>query len=76
MTLNRIKANTLKQETKCKPETNGKYKVRQILTKILEYIHTPHTHTNQNSLKKERKKAKKERKKAEDICLLSKGKQK
>ena len=38
MALKGIKTNTLKQETKCKPQTNGKCKIRQILAKIIEYI--------------------------------------
>ena len=40
MAIKGIKTNTLKQETKCLHQTNGKYKIRQILTKIMNYIHT------------------------------------
>ena len=32
-----------KKETKDEPQTNGSYKIRQIITKIMEYTHT-HTH--------------------------------
>ena len=44
MTLKERKADTLKQKTKGKSKINGKYKNRQILTKIMAYIHI-HTHT-------------------------------
>ena len=40
MALKGIKTNTLKQEKKCKPQTNSKCKIRKTLTKIMEYIHT------------------------------------
>ena len=40
MVINGIKTNTLKQETKCLHQTNGKYKIRQILTKIMNYLCT------------------------------------
>ena len=33
MTLSEIKTNTQKQETKDEPETNGSYKIRQIIIK-------------------------------------------
>ena len=39
MALKRIKTNTQKQETKDTPHTNGKYKIRQTITKIMEYTH-------------------------------------
>ena len=35
----KIKANIQKQETKDEPHTNGSYKIRQIITKIMEYAH-------------------------------------
>ena len=50
MALKKIKTNTLKEETKCKPQMDVKYKIRQVLRKIMGYIHM-HIHT----LKKKRK---------------------
>ena len=44
MTLNGIKISTQKQETKESPQTNGNYKIREIITKIMEYTHI-HIHT-------------------------------
>jgi len=46
MALKGIKTNTQKQETEDKPQTNGKYKIRQIITKTKENIHM-YTHTHQ-----------------------------
>ena len=44
MELSEIKTNVQKRETKDKPQTNGNYKIRQIINKIMEYtltyIHT------------------------------------
>ena len=37
--LSKIKTNIQKQETKDEPQTNGSYKIRQIMLKIVEYIH-------------------------------------
>ena len=37
--LNEIKTNIQKQETKDEPETNGSYKIKQIIIKIMEYTH-------------------------------------
>ena len=34
-----IKTNIPKRETKDEPQTNGSYKIRQIIIKIMEYIH-------------------------------------
>ena len=39
LTLSEIKTNTPKQETKDEPQTNGTYKIRQIIIKIMEYTH-------------------------------------
>ena len=39
MALSEIKTNIQKLETKDEPETNGSYKIRQIIIKIVEYIH-------------------------------------
>jgi len=39
MALSEIKANTQKRETKDESQTNGSYKIRQIIVKIMEYIH-------------------------------------
>ena len=39
MALNGIRTNTQKQETKEEPQTNGSYKIRQIIIKIMEYTH-------------------------------------
>ena len=35
--LSEIKRNTPKQETKDEPQTNGSYKIKQIIAKIMEY---------------------------------------
>ena len=40
MALSKIKPNTQKLEIKDEPQTNGSYKIRQIIIKILEYTHT------------------------------------
>ena len=46
MALIETKTNIDKQETKDEPQTNGSYKIRQIIIKIMAYIHTrAHTHT-------------------------------
>ena len=45
MALKGIKAITQKQEIEDKPQTNGKYKIRQIITKTKEHTHM-YTHTN------------------------------
>ena len=50
MALKGIKANTQKQEIEDKPQTNGKYKIRQVIPKSKEHIHTHKK--NQNSTKK------------------------
>ena len=39
MALGEIKTNIQKRETKDEPQTNGSYKVRQIIIKIMEYTH-------------------------------------
>jgi len=39
MALSEIKTNTQKRETKDEPQTNGSYKIRQIIIKIVEYMH-------------------------------------
>ena len=39
MALNEIKTNTQKGETKDEAKTNGCYKIRQIIIKIMEYTH-------------------------------------
>ena len=38
-----IKTNTSKRETKDEPQTNGSYKIREIIIKIMEHAHT-HIH--------------------------------
>jgi len=40
MALSEIKTNIQKGETKNDPQTNGSYKIRQIIIKIMEYTHT------------------------------------
>jgi len=40
MALSEIKTNIQKGETKDDPQTNGSYKIRQIIIKIMEYTHT------------------------------------
>ena len=37
--LSKIKTNIQKHETKDEPQTNGSYKIRQIIIKIMEYTH-------------------------------------
>ena len=39
MALSEIKTNIQKRETKDEPQTNGSYKIRQIIIKIMEYTH-------------------------------------
>ena len=39
MALSEVKTNTQKQETKDELQTNGSYKIRQIIIKIMEYTH-------------------------------------
>ena len=39
MVLSEIKTNIQKWETKNEPQTNGSYKIRQIIIKIMEYTH-------------------------------------
>ena len=54
MALEGIKANThtYKTKTKNKPQTNGKCKIRQIITKTKECTHINTHKQNQNSPKK------------------------
>jgi len=40
MALSEIKTQTQNQENKDEPHTKGKYKIRQIIIKIMEYTHT------------------------------------
>jgi len=40
MALSEIKTNTPKRETKDEPHTNGSYKIKKIIIKIVEYTHT------------------------------------
>ena len=39
MVLSESKTNTQRQETKDKPQTNGSYKIKQIIIKIMKYTH-------------------------------------
>ena len=39
MALSEIKTNIQKWETKDEPQTNGSYKIKQIIIKIMEYTH-------------------------------------
>ena len=39
MALSEIKINIQKWETKDEPQRNGSYKIRQIIIKMMEYIH-------------------------------------
>ena len=39
MGLKGIKTNTQKEETKGKPQTNGKYKIRPLIAKTMKYTH-------------------------------------
>ena len=41
MALSEIKTNIQTGETKDEPLTNGSYKIRQIIIKIMEYTHIP-----------------------------------
>ena len=47
MALIETKTNIQKQETKDEPQTNGSYKIRQIIIKIMKYIHI-HIHPKQS----------------------------
>ena len=50
MALRECKTNIRKQETKGEPQTNGSYKIRQIIVKIIEYTPIHYTHEqSQNS---------------------------
>ena len=51
MALSEIKTNIQNQETKNEPQTNGSYKIRQIIIKIMEYTHI-YIYTHEQSLKK------------------------
>ena len=44
MALSEIRTDTKKLETKDEPQTNGSYKIRQIIIKMKEYTHI-HIHT-------------------------------
>ena len=48
MALGEIKTNIHKQETKDEPQTNGSYKIRQIIIKRTEYTHI-HIYTHEQS---------------------------
>ena len=48
MALSEIKTNTPKRETKGEPQTNGSYKIRKMIIKIMEYTHT-HIHPGEKS---------------------------
>ena len=39
MALSEIETNIQKRETKDEPQTNASYKIRQIITTIMEYTH-------------------------------------
>ena len=50
MALREIKTNTQKRESKDEPQTNGSYKIRQIIIKMMEYAQYIYTHKqSQNS---------------------------
>ena len=49
-----IKTSKLKQETKDKPQTNDINKIREILTKVTEYLHT-YIHINKTKIVKKKK---------------------
>ena len=54
MALSEIKTNTQNQETKDEPQTNGSYKIKQIIIKIMEYTHMyilPKAKSKQSNLK-------------------------
>ena len=44
MALREIKTNTQKRESKDEPQTNGSYKIRQIIIKMMEYAQYIYTH--------------------------------
>ena len=48
MALSQIKTNNQKRETKDEPQTNGSYKIRQMIIKIMEYTHI-HIHPREKS---------------------------
>ena len=41
MALSEIKTNIQKRETKDEPQTNGNYKIRQTVIKVMVYSYTP-----------------------------------
>ena len=43
MALTEIKTSIQKQESKDEPQTNGSYKIRQIIIKVMEYTHNIYT---------------------------------
>ena len=47
MALSEIKTNIQRRETKDESQTNGSYKIRQIIIKIMEYTHI-HIHHEQS----------------------------
>ena len=68
MALSEIKTNIQKRETKDEPQTNGGYKIRQIIMKIMEYTHT-HIHPWAKSKQSNKNKV-------QEIDLVNKGNQK
>ena len=68
MALSEIKTNIQKQEAKGEPQTNGSYKIRQIIIKIMEYTHI-HIHPRAKSKQSDKNKV-------QQIDLANKGKQK
>ena len=54
MALSEIKTNIQKRETKDEPQTNGSYKIRQIINKIMECTHT-HVHPWEKSKQSNKK---------------------
>ena len=52
MVLSEIKANIQKWETKDEPQTNGRYNIRQIIIKMMEYTHIyAHEQSKNNPIK-------------------------
>jgi len=48
LALSEIKTNIQKRETKDEPQTNGSYKIRQIIIEVMEYTHI-HIHPQAKS---------------------------
>ena len=70
MVLSKIKTNIQKRETKDQPQTNGSYKIRQTIIKIMKYTYI-HIFTPMNKVKTVQ-----QQKKVQQVDLVNKVNQK